>query len=286
MIPVRDEPSAREPMIPAGAEAPIPPRIGSYTVTGILGRGGMGIVYAGEDPKLRRPIAIKVLSPKAPLDPDGLARFEREARLLAALNHPNIATIHSLEQHEDVHLLTMELVPGATLAQRIARDPPRLAEALEIAAQIAGALEAAHDAGVIHLDLKPVNIKITPEARVKLLDFGLARASLLRAAQDRSGRGRHDAGDDDPGDAGLHESRAGPQRTRRSSQRRLGFRLRALRAGRRGIRPSRVGPRPIDSRRPWSARPTGRCSPASCRSGSAGCSSSASRRTPTSASTR
>lgn len=180
----REEPgtsgSARPSPPPSTAGEPLlPAQLGPYTITGLLGRGGMGIVYSGEDSKLRRSIAIKVLSPRAPLDPDGLARFEREAQLLAALNHPNIATIFSLEEHEGVHLLTMELVPGITLAQRIARGPLRLAEALEIALQIAGALEAAHLAGVIHLDLKPVNIKVTDGARVKLLDFGLARARFL-----------------------------------------------------------------------------------------------------------
>jgi len=154
----------------------VPEFIGPYTVTGVLGRGGMGVVYAGEDPRLRRPIAIKVLPARIATDPAGLARFEREARLLAAINHPNIATVYSLERAGDLHFLTMEYVSGDTLAQRLVLGALSLGAAIELGRQIALALEAAHGAGVIHLDLKPANVKITPEQGAKLLDFGLARA--------------------------------------------------------------------------------------------------------------
>ncbi len=183
MMSSQDSPDTRGPsdeseFLPPGArdDAPLPKHVGSYPVTRLLGRGGMGVVYAGEDPRLRRQIAIKVLPARLAADPDRLARFEREARLLAAINHPNIATIYSLEHADDLHYLTMEFVPGETLAQRIAMGPLPLADVLAYAHQIAHALEAAHAAGVIHLDLKPKNIKITPEEKVKLLDFGLARA--------------------------------------------------------------------------------------------------------------
>src|SRR6185295_3319395 len=121
-------------------------------------------------------VAIKVLPPAFADDPDRLARFEREARLLASLNHPNIATVHSVHVVDGVRYLIMELVPGEDLAQRIERGPIAAPEAIEIAIQTARALEAAHESGVVHRDLKPANIRITPDERVKVLDFGLAKA--------------------------------------------------------------------------------------------------------------
>jgi eukaryotic-like serine/threonine-protein kinase len=152
-------------------------RLGSYQIVSLLGAGGMGEVYRARDTKLQRDVAIKVL-PKAFVDdPDRIGRFRREAQMLASLNHPNIATIHGLEQSDSVHYLAMELVPGETLAQRIERAGALpISEALSVSRQIAEALEAAHEKGVIHRDLKPANVKVTPEGRVKVLDFGLAKA--------------------------------------------------------------------------------------------------------------
>jgi serine/threonine-protein kinase len=145
--------------------------LGHYRIQDQLGAGGMGVVYCATDSKLGRQVAIKVLPEKFAKDPERLARFEREARLLAALNHPNIAAIHGLEEAGGVHYLVLEFVPGETL-----KGPLPLDQSLPIARQIAEALEAAHDKGIVHRDLKPANIKITPEGKVKVLDFGLAKA--------------------------------------------------------------------------------------------------------------
>src|SRR5260370_12942307 len=136
----------------------------------------MGEVYQAHDANLRRDVVIKVLPAAFAHDGDRLARFQREARMLAALNHPNIATIHGLEQSSDVHYLVMELVLGHTLGERVSSGALKIEEALKVAAQTAEALEAAHEKGVIHRDLKPANVKVTPEGRVKVLDFGLAKA--------------------------------------------------------------------------------------------------------------
>jgi serine/threonine-protein kinase len=146
--------------------------IAHYRITAKLGKGGMGEVWRATDTKLVRDVAIKILPETFAQDPDRLARFTREAQVLASLNHPHIAAIYGVEERA----LVMELVPGPTLAERIAQGPIPLDEALPIAQQIAEALEYAHERGVIHRDLKPANIKIPPEGRVKVLDFGLARA--------------------------------------------------------------------------------------------------------------
>jgi serine/threonine-protein kinase len=150
--------------------------LGHYTIEEQLGAGGMGVVYRATDNKLGRQVAIKVLPERVAKDPERLARFEREARVLASLNHPNIAAIHGLEDFEGHRYLVLELVPGPTLAQRLASGALPIDEALGVCRQVAEALEAAHDKGVVHRDLKPANIKITPEGRVKVLDFGLAKA--------------------------------------------------------------------------------------------------------------
>ena len=150
--------------------------IGAYQVIAKLGVGGMGEVYRARDSKLNRDVAIKVLLPAVANDPDRLARFSREAQLLASLNHPNIAHIHGLEEANGMTALVLELVEGEDLSQRIARGPIPLDEALPIARQIAEALEAAHDHGIIHRDLKPANIKVRHDGTVKVLDFGLAKA--------------------------------------------------------------------------------------------------------------
>jgi Tol biopolymer transport system component/tRNA A-37 threonylcarbamoyl transferase component Bud32 len=151
-------------------------RLGPYEILSALGAGGMGEVYRARDTKLHRDVAIKVLLPAVANDPDRLARFSREAQVLASLNHPNIAHIHGLEEANGVTALVLELVEGEDLAQRIARGPIPLDEALPIARQIAEALEAAHDHGIVHRDLKPANIKVRADGTVKVLDFGLAKA--------------------------------------------------------------------------------------------------------------
>ena len=162
-------------------------RIGPYEVTGVLGAGGMGEVYRARDTKLNREVALKVLPDLFANDPDRLARFTREAQTLAALNHPNIAHIHGLEESSGVRALAMELVEGDDLSTIIARGPMSLADVLPIAKQIADALEAAHDQGIIHRDLKPANIKVRADGTVKVLDFGLAKA--LTAGTDGIGGG-------------------------------------------------------------------------------------------------
>jgi serine/threonine-protein kinase len=136
----------------------------------------MGEVYKARDTKLGREVAIKVLPEAFAENKERLARFEREARLLASLNHPNIATLFDLQEHDGTHFLVLEFVPGETLAERIKRGPIPVDEALLLFKQIAEGLEAAHEKGIIHRDLKPANIKVTPEGNVKVLDFGLAKA--------------------------------------------------------------------------------------------------------------
>ena len=151
-------------------------RLGVFEVTGRLGEGGMGVVYRATDTTLDRDVALKVLPDAFANDPERLARFEREAKVLASLNHPNIAQIHGLEQSGDTRALVLELVEGPTLQDRIAKGPIPLDEALPIARQIAEALEAAHEQGIIHRDLKPANVKVKDDGTVKVLDFGLAKA--------------------------------------------------------------------------------------------------------------
>ena len=149
-------------------------RLGPYEIVGPLGAGGMGEVYRARDTNLKREVALKVLPEGLARDHDRLARFQREAELLATLNHPNIAAVYGLEKTDGVIAIVMELVEGETLDARLTRAFP-LDESLAIARQIADALEAAHERGVIHRDLKPANIKITPDGKVKVLDFGLAK---------------------------------------------------------------------------------------------------------------
>jgi Tol biopolymer transport system component len=151
-------------------------RLGPYEILSAIGAGGMGEVYRARDRKLGRDVAIKVLPANFVNDPERLSRFQREARMLAALNHANIATIYGLEQCDGVACLVMELVSGETLAERVKSGPLGIEEALKIAAQIAEALEAAHEKSIIHRDLKPANVKLTSEGKVKVLDFGLAKA--------------------------------------------------------------------------------------------------------------
>ena len=152
--------------------------IGTYRITAKLGAGGMGEVYRAHDTKLDRDVAIKILPDSFAHDAERVARFEREAKVLAALNHPNIAQIYGLEERA----LVMELVEGPTLAERIAQGALPLDEALNIAKQIAEALEAAHEKGITHRDLKPANVKLRPDGTVKVLDFGLATAAQSATA--------------------------------------------------------------------------------------------------------
>ena len=150
-------------------------RLGQYEIVALIGAGGMGEVYRARDTKLGRDVAIKVIASAASAGADQMARFEREARILAALNHPHIGAIYGLEDVDGIRALVLELVEGKTLAERLAEARPSMPAALTIARDIAAALEAAHEKGVIHRDLKPANIKITPDGAVKVLDFGLAK---------------------------------------------------------------------------------------------------------------
>ncbi len=147
-----------------------------YRITSALGAGGMGEVYRATDTNLNRDVAIKVLPPEVVEDPERLGRFKREAHLLAALNHPNIAAIYGLEEADGKPFLALELVEGEDLKERLARGAIPVDESLEIAEQIAEALEEAHNKGIVHRDLKPANVKLTPDGKVKVLDFGLAKA--------------------------------------------------------------------------------------------------------------
>src|SRR5829696_1781249 len=151
-------------------------RLGQYEITNLIGEGGMGAVYRARDTRLDRDVAVKVVHPPFAGDTERMVRFEREARLLASLSHPHIATIHGLEHDGEMRFLVMELVPGLTLAERLKHGGLPVAEALPIASQIAAAIEAAHERGVIHRDLKPGNIMLTPTGTAKVLDFGLAKA--------------------------------------------------------------------------------------------------------------
>ncbi|HYB52461.1 MAG TPA: serine/threonine-protein kinase, partial [Thermoanaerobaculia bacterium] len=157
--------------------------LGSYEVLGPLGAGGMGEVYRARDLKLGREVAIKILPEAFARDPMRLTRFDREARMLASVNHPALAAIYGLEESAGTRYIVMELVPGETLSESLARGPMPLRAALGAARQIAEGLEAAHEKGIVHRDLKPSNIKITPEGRVKVLDLGLAKAMDARAEE-------------------------------------------------------------------------------------------------------
>ena len=151
-------------------------RLGPYEILSPLGAGGMGEVYRARDPRLGREVAIKILPELFIADRDRVARFQREAQVLASLNHPNIGIIHDLQEVDGITALVLELVEGPTLADRIAQGKIPIEEALPIARQIAEALEAAHEQGIIHRDLKPANVKLRPDGAVKVLDFGLAKA--------------------------------------------------------------------------------------------------------------
>ena len=168
---------------------PTPPlhgrRVGPFEVGPLLGAGAMGEVYRARDVDLNREVALKILPEPFALDPDRLARFKREAQVLASLNHPNVAAIHGFEEANGVQALVLELVEGVTLADRIAQGPVPIVEALPIARQIAEGLEAAHEQGIVHRDLKPANVKLRPDGTVKVLDFGLAKVLQPEATTGR-----------------------------------------------------------------------------------------------------
>jgi serine/threonine protein kinase len=173
---MKPEPQQRPDDLSGTSGSQVGQQYGPYRILSLLGAGGMGVVYRAHDARLGRDVAIKTLPSEFARDPERLARFRREARALGALNHPHIAGIYGLEESGGGTALVMELVEGDDLARRIARGAIPLDEALPIAKQIAEALEAAHEHGIIHRDLKPANVKVTPQGRVKVLDFGLAKA--------------------------------------------------------------------------------------------------------------
>src|SRR5688572_13614900 len=156
-------------------------RLGPYEILEPLGQGGMGEVYRARDERLQRDIAVKVIHPEL-VTADSLGRFRREARVLAALAHPNVANVYELDEVDGTAFLVMEIVPGDTLADRLVSGPLAISDVFRIAGQVAAALEAVHDKGIVHRDLKPSNIKVTRDGLVKVLDFGLAKPVVEHAA--------------------------------------------------------------------------------------------------------
>ena len=218
-------------------------RLGPYEITAQIGAGGMGEVYKATDTNLKRAVAIKVLPASVSRDPDRLARFQREAEVLAVLNHPNIAAIYGLERSGGITALVMELVEGRTLADRIAQGAIPIDESLSIAKQIAEAVEAAHEQGIIHRDLKPANIKVRPDGTAKVLDFGLAKAMEPVAAMSPSVSRSPTVTSPAMTQAGMilgtaayMSSGAGTRQTGGQACGHLGVRLRALRAAQRAAR--------------------------------------------------
>ena len=164
------------PAAPGSADDPlIGGTLGRYRILRLVGRRGMGAVYEAEDPELRRKVALKVLPPAVAGDPKRLERFKREARAVAALSHPNVVTLHSVEEEGDIHFLTMELVQGEPLDRLIPEQGLDLGEILSRATQLAEGLRAAHEQGIVHRDLKPANVIVDTEGRLRILDFGLAK---------------------------------------------------------------------------------------------------------------
>src|SRR4029453_17424630 len=167
------------PMTPKESDTWVGRTIDQYQVLALIGAGGMGVVYRARDSKLGRDVALKVLPEEFSQNRERIMRAEREARLLASLNHPNIAAIYDMKESEGSRCLVLEFVAGETLAERLKRGRVPITDALDICRQIAEALEAAPRAGIINRDVKPANIKVTPEGRVKVLDFGLAKSLIV-----------------------------------------------------------------------------------------------------------
>jgi serine/threonine-protein kinase len=210
-------------------------KLGHYEVLSVLGQGGMGEVYKARDTTLKREVALKVLPASFLRDPDRMARFQREAEVLASLDHPNIGPIFGLVDSVDSRALVLALIEGPTLADQIAIGPLPLDDVLSISKQIIEALEYAHDRGVVHRDLKPANIKITPDGVVKVLDFGLAKvledeapaSAGVSANSPTMTSGTH-AGRDDPGHRGVHVAGASYRPARGPPQRYLFLRCGAI----------------------------------------------------------
>jgi serine/threonine protein kinase len=204
-------------------------QIGPYHVVSMLGMGGMGEVYKARDGRLKRDVALKVLPESFSTDSERVARFAREAEVLATLNHPHIAAIYGVQDADGLTALVMELVDGEDLSARIARGPIPLDEALSIARQIGQALDTAHQCGIIHRDLKPANIKVRPDGTVKVLDFGLAKTARSGNSGFLELTDPDLAGDDrarrDSGHRRIHVPGAGARKARRQARRHLGIRL-------------------------------------------------------------
>jgi len=173
--PDETQPSAPRPFLPLVRDPRIGQSIGQYTILGVLGRGGMGVVYRARDDKRRRDVALKFLSAALVADAQAKARFVREARVLSALDHPNVGSIYELSEHEGHPFLALALYEGETLKDAIARGPLPMADAVRVVQRIAAGLAAAHDAGIVHRDVKPANVILTSSTQIKLLDFGIAK---------------------------------------------------------------------------------------------------------------
>lgn len=208
-------------------------KLGPYEIHSPLGAGGMGEVYRARDTRLGRTVAIKILPTHLSTDPEAKQRFDREARAISSLNHPNICTLYDVGHQDGADYLVMESLEGETLAERLSKGPPPLEHVLRIGMEICEALEYAHERGIVHRDLKPANVKITPEGAVKLLDFGLATAlegdiASSDIAKLPNYHSHGDAGRNHSGHGRVYVSGASERQNRRSALGHLEFWLRVL----------------------------------------------------------